>query len=985
MAASLPGRSTRRVHPRLPVRAAHPEVVIGLVSIERRSGPRSSGPAITATSASLAWSPDGTRLAYTAEVDPPRFLVGDVPPIARAGSSKADDDEDADRAADHADRLALRRRRPPRSLVAPVRRRDPAWGAGSRSVTAGDWGVDRDRLEPRRPDRGVHRGSRPGTGPPAADDHLGRRRRRRRQPREVLASPGWAVESGLLARRALAGGDRVLEAEPLDDVSPGPPRRPERRVRAAACRSRPTSTGPIGNWTDTDLNGWLVDSRPGPIWMGRDRIVATVSDRGRSHPWGFDLHRTGRADAADAHPIVDGDLTTHCLAVSAGGRRRVVARHASAARAMELLTVEAARPAPPSLRRPDPHHDGLGVAAPAPDAGDDRGRGARARVARSRPGSPRRRTPGARALPTVVDVHGGPLGAWAPAPAHRGRRCSSPAATASSCRTSAAPRPTAATGSGRSSATGAASTPRTSTPRSTTSIALGLADPDRLGVLGLSYGGFMVNWLVGTSDRFRAAVTRERRHQPGQRLGQLRHRARVQPEGAPRRPADARRRRASSGASRRCATSRTSGRRCCILQAEADLRCPPPDNEQLFVALRNLGRTVEYVLYPEEYHVFPSSGRPDRRIDRRRGCSTGSTGTCAPDQPGLTGPQARLSSGRGSASWRVAARWPASAARWSDAAVERPAARAVNQPTRNPASKASPAPVVSRPGRAGWRPRSGAAPVLDGQHRRALRPALDDRDRRELEQPVDGITAEAAPRPPGGREQQVRVTSAMSDRAARRPSASSGPIEARSTLTSAPAARARSMARRPAARVARRGASRPAGGAASMPRNQPGRRSAGPELVGRAAVGDERPLAAGATRTPIRPVREPATRRTRGVTPSRPDGVDERPARPCRGRPRRRAGLRAEPAEPAGRVGGRAALAERDPARDVRPGLERSGRREDDVEHEVAEDEDPGGAGGPDGRPGVRGRPGRRGRGRPAVDGMTPMVAAWSRAERDLQ
>jgi hypothetical protein len=29
-----------------------------------------------------------------------------------------------------------------------------------------------------------------------------------------------------------------------------------------------------------------------------------------------------------------------------------------------------------------------------------------------------------------------------------------------------------------------------------------------------------------------------------------------------------------------------------------------------------LGRTVEYVLYPEESHVYASAGRPDRRIDR---------------------------------------------------------------------------------------------------------------------------------------------------------------------------------------------------------------------------------------------------------------------------------------------------------------------------------------------------------------------------------
>jgi dipeptidyl aminopeptidase/acylaminoacyl peptidase len=53
-----------------------------------------------------------------------------------------------------------------------------------------------------------------------------------------------------------------------------------------------------------------------------------------------------------------------------------------------------------------------------------------------------------------------------------------------------------------------------------------------------------------------------------------------------------------------------------ILQGEADLRCPPADNEQLFVALRMLGREVEYVLYPESSHSMSMSARPDRRVDR---------------------------------------------------------------------------------------------------------------------------------------------------------------------------------------------------------------------------------------------------------------------------------------------------------------------------------------------------------------------------------
>ena len=38
-------------------------------------------------------------------------------------------------------------------------------------------------------------------------------------------------------------------------------------------------------------------------------------------------------------------------------------------------------------------------------------------------------------------------------------------------------------------------------------IADGLADPDRLGVTGGSYGGYLTNWIIGKSQRFKAAIT----------------------------------------------------------------------------------------------------------------------------------------------------------------------------------------------------------------------------------------------------------------------------------------------------------------------------------------------------------------------------------------------------------------------------------------------------------------------------------------------
>jgi dipeptidyl aminopeptidase/acylaminoacyl peptidase len=37
-------------------------------------------------------------------------------------------------------------------------------------------------------------------------------------------------------------------------------------------------------------------------------------------------------------------------------------------------------------------------------------------------------------------------------------------------------------------------------------VAEGIADPDRLAVTGYSYGGYMTSWVVGHTDRFKAAV-----------------------------------------------------------------------------------------------------------------------------------------------------------------------------------------------------------------------------------------------------------------------------------------------------------------------------------------------------------------------------------------------------------------------------------------------------------------------------------------------
>jgi dipeptidyl aminopeptidase/acylaminoacyl peptidase len=148
-------------------------------------------------------------------------------------------------------------------------------------------------------------------------------------------------------------------------------------------------------------------------------------------------------------------------------------------------------------------------------------------------------------------------------------------------------------------------------------VADGVADPRRLGCLGLSYGGFMVNWLVGTSDRFAAAVSENGVSNQvscwgNSDCGVLYNEAAGLGNASD--PAGAERLWRTSPL-RHAAAIRTP---LLMLQAEADLRCPPSDNEQLFLALRWRRRPVEYVLYPEESHVFQAAGRFDRREDRHR-------------------------------------------------------------------------------------------------------------------------------------------------------------------------------------------------------------------------------------------------------------------------------------------------------------------------------------------------------------------------------
>jgi len=136
-----------------------------------------------------------------------------------------------------------------------------------------------------------------------------------------------------------------------------------------------------------------------------------------------------------------------------------------------------------------------------------------------------------------------------------------------------------------------------------------------LGVAGGSYGGFMVNWIVGHSERFEAAVTMRsvvnRFSAMGSSdLGWLRV-----PQYGTKPWWEEPERYWQQSPLRYASRIHTP---ILIEHQEKDFRLPVEQGEQLYSALKYLGRTVEMVLYPDESHGMSRTGQPWHRVHRLR-------------------------------------------------------------------------------------------------------------------------------------------------------------------------------------------------------------------------------------------------------------------------------------------------------------------------------------------------------------------------------
>lgn len=141
----------------------------------------------------------------------------------------------------------------------------------------------------------------------------------------------------------------------------------------------------------------------------------------------------------------------------------------------------------------------------------------------------------------------------------------------------------------------------------------GYIDSEKLAVTGGSYGGYMTNWIISHTSRFKVAVTQRcisnwmtmytmsdtgyfmvNEMLSGKDLENLIDLWEISP----------------------LAYAENINTPLLILHSEKDMRCPIEQSEQLYILLKSLDKEVEMVRFPESNHGLSRSGIPSLRLAR---------------------------------------------------------------------------------------------------------------------------------------------------------------------------------------------------------------------------------------------------------------------------------------------------------------------------------------------------------------------------------
>ncbi|WP_423188547.1 prolyl oligopeptidase family serine peptidase [Alkalibacterium sp. f15] len=139
-------------------------------------------------------------------------------------------------------------------------------------------------------------------------------------------------------------------------------------------------------------------------------------------------------------------------------------------------------------------------------------------------------------------------------------------------------------------------------------------DKDRVFVAGGSYGGFMTNWIVGHTDRFKAGVTQRSisnwisfygtsdvgaffvEFQLGKDIREAQDLWSMSP----------------------LAYAHNAKTPLLVIHGEEDMRCPQEQGEQMYIAMKKQGVDTRMVLYPKSSHGLSRAGLPHLRLDRMK-------------------------------------------------------------------------------------------------------------------------------------------------------------------------------------------------------------------------------------------------------------------------------------------------------------------------------------------------------------------------------
>ncbi len=146
-------------------------------------------------------------------------------------------------------------------------------------------------------------------------------------------------------------------------------------------------------------------------------------------------------------------------------------------------------------------------------------------------------------------------------------------------------------------------------------IEMGIADPERLGVTGWSYGGFMTSWTVTQTDRFVSGIIGApvtNRHSffgtsdIGYHFGE--HHCGGTPWDNPEQLLE----RSPLAYVDQVKTP------VMLVHGAGDLRCPVAQSEEFYIALKRLNKETVMVHYPDEYHGISTPSHAVDRYERYR-------------------------------------------------------------------------------------------------------------------------------------------------------------------------------------------------------------------------------------------------------------------------------------------------------------------------------------------------------------------------------